>query len=286
MKNLLATIVPALLLSPMGCLLPQTESLPGGDEDEPAAGADAAVAPPVDDTDAAVPVVDDGRVVEGLQALWKFEDGTGAIATDTGGVGEPLNLTIADPASVQWLADGALRIAAPTILTAASPPSKILSACTVSSEITIEAWIAPANVEQAGPARIVTYSIDTLLRNFTLAQDAVEYDARLRTTATDDNGLPATATGGNAAVVTPQHVVYTRGLLGARIYVDNVQRATEGVAGDMTEWDAAHTFALANEITQDRPWIGDLHMVAIYCSELTGPEVQQNFEAGLTVAAE
>jgi hypothetical protein len=51
------------------------------------------------------------------------------------------------------------------------------------NEITIEAWVMPADDIQDGPARIVSLSADTGNRNFTLGQTTDYYDARLRTTA-------------------------------------------------------------------------------------------------------
>src|SRR4051812_3429635 len=69
-----------------------------------------------DDPDAgpAVPA-DDGRVKDGLAALYKFQGIAGAPVPDVSGAGEPLDLTIADLGAVTIAPDG-LTIDAPTIL--------------------------------------------------------------------------------------------------------------------------------------------------------------------------
>jgi hypothetical protein len=45
-------------------------------------------------------------------------------------------------------------------------------------------------VPQGGPVRIVSYSADTAARNFTIAQDGSALVVRLRSSETDDNGMP------------------------------------------------------------------------------------------------
>ena len=61
-------------------------------------------------------------------------------------------------------------------------------------DITIEAWVKTASDQQSGPARIVTLSSDTSHRNVTLGQQGKTFEARLRTTATSPNGVPAITT--------------------------------------------------------------------------------------------
>jgi hypothetical protein len=79
------------------------------------------------------------------------------------------------------------------------------------------------------------------------------------------------------------HVVYTRDATGvARIYVDGVERASGMVGGDFSNWDGGFRLALANELTGDRPWLGEFYLVAIFNRALSQAEVSQNFEAGAT----
>ena len=56
------------------------------------------------------------------------------------------------------------------------------------SGLSLETWVSSNNVVQSGPARIITYSLNPYLRNFTLAQSEEKLIMRLRTTETDLNG--------------------------------------------------------------------------------------------------
>ncbi|NOY57098.1 MAG: LamG domain-containing protein, partial [Actinobacteria bacterium] len=161
------------------------------------------------------------RVADGLVALYEFGEGSGSSVGDTSGFGTALDLDIQDPGGVTWGPDG-LTVDAATIISSPGAATKIINAVQASNEITVEAWVDPANLTQNGPARIVTISLDLYNRNMTLGQgvwsttgDRIE--ARLRTTSTDASGQPAirtdTATLPNRLV----HVVYTRDASGRRL---------------------------------------------------------------------
>ena len=144
-------------------------------------------------------------------------------------------------------------------------------------EYSIEAWVVPANVSQEGPARIISYSAGTAERNFTLGQEKGAFDVRFRTSGTSTNGLPSLRAD-NEARTQLTHVVYTRDAQGvANLYVDGNLVLTKMVAGDLSAWDD-YGFALGNEMTGDRPWLGELHLVAIFDRALSADEIALNFE--------
>jgi hypothetical protein len=263
------------------------------------------------------PPEQDQRVTEGLQALYTFEKNENDNLTilDVSGHDHPLNLSIKKEsrAAVSWEEDGALVVTGSTIITSSAPVTRLVEAASQSNELTIEAWISPAADpanptvprKQDGPARIVTLSADTLSRNFTLGQGPWQedeagtvsnqgksnfYDIRLRTTHTDDNGVPSLRTG-NVVTTTRQHVVYTRHADGrVHIYIDgqeqdfteydgHAERTAAPLTGTFKDWDDQYHLALANELTEDRPWLGTYHLVAIYSRALSEAEVAQNYEA-------
>ncbi len=129
-------------------------------------------------------------------ALYEFREGVGRVVKDTSGVGRPLNLEIEDVSAIKWLDGGGLRITKPTLIASSGPATRLTEAVKRSKGFRIEAWIKPANRTQAGPARIVTLSKDTGVRNFTLGQNAGAYEVRFRTSTTSSNGEPALATPG------------------------------------------------------------------------------------------
>jgi hypothetical protein len=221
------------------------------------------------------------RVTDGLQVLYTFEEGSGTVVGDVSGVGTPLNLSVSVP-SATWISGGGLAISSPTTVASAARATKVIEASRATNEIAIEAWVKPANTAQDGPARIVTLSADPHNRNFTLGQDEDTYDVRLRTTTTDENGRPSLAAPDGSLSTGLTHVVYTRDASGtAKIYVDGVERASATVGGDFSNWDETYHLALANELTGDRPWVGEFHLVAIFDRALSQAEVIQNFGAGI-----
>jgi VanZ family protein len=87
-----------------------------------------------------------------------------------------------------------------------------------SGQMTILAWIVPANVDQTGPARIVTDSRDIFHRNFMLGQMARSLTFRLRTPNTGPNGT-------NPALFTPPLLVAGKQSFVAITYDGWVSRA-------------------------------------------------------------
>jgi hypothetical protein len=225
-------------------------------------------------------------VTDGLQVLYTFEEGSGTTVHDVSGVGTSLDLLVSDGSAVSW-SPGSLTIGSATLLASTEAATKVVDAAQTSDEITLEAWVRPANITQDGPARIVTLSQDPYNRNFTLGQGlwgtqpSALYDVRLRTTATSDNGQPSLSSPDGSLTTDLTHVVYTRDASGvARIYIDDVEQANGTVGGDFSNWDAGYRLALGNELTGGRPWLGEFHLVAIYNRALSPAEVTQNFEAG------
>jgi hypothetical protein len=120
-----------------------------------------------------------------------------------------------------------------------------------------------------------------LARNFTLGQAADRFDVRFRTTETNDSGQPSLPSTPGAAGVSPSHVVYTRDAQGrATVYVNGAESAQQHVGGDLFNWDYSFQLLLANELSGDRPWLGRLHLVAVYDRALSPDEVHRNHAAG------
>lgn len=133
----------------------------------------------------------------GALVYYGFEEGGGGVVRDRSREGDPLDLMIEESDAVEWV-DGGLRVHAQARIASERPAEKVVDAIKETGAVTVEAWIAPENVVQSGPARIVTLSEDHGQRNLTLGQDAGMYEVRLRTTETSPNGEPATRTANGA----------------------------------------------------------------------------------------
>jgi hypothetical protein len=225
------------------------------------------------------------RVTSGLQVLYDFDSAGGDVVADRSGAGQPINLKITEAGGVRRT-KGALEIRNNTLLRSEKPAKRLTEAIKRSGEITLEAWIKPANTKQSGPARIVSLSRDSTNRNLTLGQDGDKYDVRFRTTKTSNNGLPSLASNSRSLSTRLTHVVYTRERSGkTRIYLNGKQVAEKMVAGEPSNWDGSYRLALGNEHNGSRPWQGTYYLVAIYNRDLSPGEVALNFKAGAGAAS-
>ena len=221
------------------------------------------------------------RSGDGLVALYDFRLAKGSIVKDRSGVGKPLDLKIENPKNVRRT-KGTLEVRGKTLIRSDKPAAKVFNAVRRSGEITIEAWVRPANAKQDGPARMVTLSGGSSERNFTLGQEGDKVDVRLRTTKTSGNGIPSLNSPGRSLAPRLTHIVYTRNRGGrARLFLNGKQQAEKRVPGAMANWNGKYRLALANELSSDRPWLGTFHLVAIYSRDLSVGEVAQHFKAGV-----
>jgi hypothetical protein len=229
---------------------------------------------------ACVAVRAEERATSGLVVLYDFEEGAGTTIRDRSSAAPPLDLRIETPRAVRWK-PGAIAIDGSAAIASSAPAKKIVEAVVKSGEISIEAWLKPANNSQKGPARIISLSADPAQRNFTLGQEGARYDVRFRTEKTDANGVPSLGTGEGVVAAELAHVVYARDAAGkATIFVDGKEAASAEVAGSLANWVGDFRLLLANERTGDRPWHGELHLAAVYDRALSADEVAQNFKAG------
>lgn len=226
------------------------------------------------------------RTKDKLQVLYDFSETSGSTIFDRSGSASPLNLTIHKPQAVERK-DGALIFRSHTLISSGGPSFELTDSIRKANALTLEAWIKPASESQNGPARILTLSLDSNLRNFTLGQQGDRYDVRLRTSNTSSNGIPSLTSSSGLSRRMLTHIVYSRDSSGtARLYLDGRQQAEKKLGGNLESWKREFRLGLGNELTQDRPWLGELHLVAIYSKALSPQEVAQNFAAGAGAAVQ
>jgi len=224
------------------------------------------------------------RIEDNLIALYQFKTGSGTTAFDTSGVSPDMHLTLSG--NINWVGGWGIDISSGKAQASTATSKKLHDLITATGEYSIEAWVAPANVSQEGPARIISYSAGTTERNFTLGQTQYNYDYLNRSTTTDANGDPAlsTADADEDLQATLQHVVVTYDPVnGRQIYVNGVHTGDIDpvVGGSLIDWDDSFAFVLGNEVSGDRQWQGVLRLVAIHNRALTPEQVMQNFSVGV-----
>ncbi|MDO6692895.1 LamG domain-containing protein [Aliiglaciecola sp. 3_MG-2023] len=225
-----------------------------------------------------------GRFESDLIAKWEFKTGSGTTAFDTSGVEPAIDLTLSG--DVSWIGGWGLQMVDGKAQGSTASSKKLHTLLTATGEMSIEAWVVPANVTQEGPARIISYSGGAQTRNFTLGQTLYNYDYLLRTSNTDANGESAlsTADGDELLQSSLQHVVLTYDPInGRQIYVNGVHSGvTDNVEiGNFNEWNDTYAFVLGNEVSGDIPWAGSIRMVAVHNRTLSAEQIAQNFAAGI-----
>src|SRR5690606_33645469 len=166
-------------------------------------------------------------VNDGLVVLYEFDAlNEGAIIEDESGISPALDLKAGDGLIMQEV--GHLDIIEGTLLATEGSAEKVTSSCVESDELTLEAWVKPANQSQGGPARVVTLSVDSQNRNFTLGQEEDMWIARVRSTGSDKNGKPMVVSSPGDAAPLLTHVVVTVEAERRRMYVDGRLRMTSG----------------------------------------------------------
>ncbi|MGD2073719.1 MAG: LamG domain-containing protein [Gammaproteobacteria bacterium] len=219
-----------------------------------------------------------------LIAQYEFKTGSGNVALDTSGVLPELNLTLSG--DVDWVGGWGIDLVNGRAQGSTTNSRKLHDLITATGEYSVEAWVAPANVTQEGPARIVSYSAGTDARNFTLGQTQYNYDFLHRSSTTDGNGQAAlsTADADEDLQATLQHVVLTFDPInGRRIYVNGEFTGdTDPVPpGNLNDWNDSFALVLGNEASGDRPWAGTIRLLAIHNRALTQTQIQQNFDVGV-----
>ncbi len=192
------------------------------------------------------------------------------VVRDTSGAGNPLDLYIQDPANTSWISGGGLTVASSTKIVSPGPASKLYNAITTTGEYTIEAVVAVANLTQDGPARIASLSSSASAVNMTLGQDDDQYVGRTRTSATSTNGTPEIKS--DAVLVKDKSVHLMLAFAGdeVRLFRDGVLEKTSARTGDLSTWVSTMRFMLANEDSNDRPWLGKLYRVAVWDRAFNG----------------
>lgn len=222
----------------------------------------------------------DGGVVRAdanVIAMFTFTEGAGNVAMDSSGVGAPIALQLS---GTEWVEGGGLRNVSGKAQASLADSLKLFDMITPNAAYTVEAWLIADNTAQDGPARAVSYSIDTAQRNFTLGQNSIYYQLRNRSLGTGTNGTPALEPLVSQVATELQHVVATFDeATGRKVYM-NGQLAAEENAADTLDWTDDQIFVLGNEVTDNRLWQGVFKMVAIHNQALSGAEVRQNFDAG------
>ncbi|KKO48695.1 ATPase [Arsukibacterium sp. MJ3] len=223
-----------------------------------------------------------GRYESHQIAFYQFKEGQGNQAFDTSGVEPAANLTI--QGDFNWLTGWGLQINSGRAQASTQSSAKLAQLVGATGELTVEAWVIPANVVQQGPAAIVSYAGSAISRNFTLGQSQYNYDFLLRSNSSNFAGVPALSTADADEVLQAslQHVVLTQDPVnGQRLFVNGEDTGVRAPAAAISNWDSSFALMLGNEADGSRQWQGSVRLLAIHNRALTTEQISQNFSIGV-----
>ena len=131
------------------------------------------------------------------------------------------------------------------------------------------------DLQQGGPARIVSISQDGGSRNFTIGQERSRIVVRLRTTTSGPNGSsPELHTDEGVITGERQSLLYVRRGEESTVHMDEGYTKTIKVTGDLSNWNYSYPLLLANENRDDRQWDGEIHQVVFYNRAITPEDIE------------
>jgi hypothetical protein len=137
-----------------------------------------------------------------------------------------------------------------------------------SMHITLE--IRTSSYDQSGPARILSVSKDPYHQNMVIAQDGTSLVLRLRTPQTNMSGIPSYQIEGVFGHLDWQRVTVFIKPEELQVRINGVQRLAAVLpARALSVWNTDYSLALGNEMTFDRPWLGEIRRAEIAVGEAT-----------------
>ncbi|MDX9722129.1 MAG: LamG-like jellyroll fold domain-containing protein [Myxococcota bacterium] len=223
---------------------------------------------------------DDGRVRDGLLALYRFDEGQGPVANNQVAELSTLELRrFGEPERpLPWRADAwGLHFSETNDRVQMLEHEALISRLQQSGALTIELWLSvDGGTGLRDRCRLFGYEQTTTVRNF-----AVQLLP---------DGRPQGRLNGaewNADALLPRdqatHLVLTAANGEARWYLDATPTGNRQYGGDFGSWASeGYQVCVGNicQADQDRHFEGDILLVAVYERALSPEDVTQNFEAG------
>lgn len=202
------------------------------------------------------------------------DSAVGLVVKDTGGYGEPLDMTVIDPEHIAWDANTGMAIIGPNRVVSDTPASKITQALSASGELTVEILFVPANLEQIGT--IASIGSDAYNLNLSIGQDDEQYNYAQRTSSTGSSGSSAIESG-NKLELSQQHLVITYNGTVVSIYRNGELESTTEQTGDLSTWSDTLQLVFGNNAQNGSPWLGFLERFSMYDKALNSLQVEDVF---------
>ncbi len=146
----------------------------------------------------------------------------------------------------------------------------ILDSAIRHNTLRIEIDFQTPDESQSGPARILTISNDTSHRNLTIGQAGSDLVIRIRTNETDLNGLPQRVIPDLVHAGRPVQLVVSIDQESLEVTANAKPVLTADLPSNpIACWNPTFHTALGNEMTGDRPWLGEITSLNLSAGETT-----------------
>ena len=156
-----------------------------------------------------------------------------------------------------------LQFRSPGIAGTLAPPAWLQKVIT-RSDFKLSLEVRATDREQYGPARIFTVSASPDLRNITVGQHGGSLSVRVRTQRTSLNGTPDYLIKDVFSEPGWRRIeIFVTGKT-LEIHVDGDLQVIERLTDQPLDvWDSGYRLALGNELTGDRPWLGEIRKAVV-----------------------
>jgi hypothetical protein len=233
-------------------------------------------------------VAENKRIKKNLVAYYNFNYVPGNCIHDLSGFGEPLNLNILQPGSIDWNEKKKLEILSNAEIVSSMPARKVANAIRKTGEITVECWIRPDEPTLSGISRIISLGIDNAEIGFVLDQHyqvqnedkALSYSVRMQTASTTESCYPEIIQNSFCNYINMHHIAYVRDSIGNEaLFINGRKTAQSFRPNNFNTWSDDFFLRFGNEKDQSCGWQGTLYAVAIYNRALTLNEININYTA-------
>lgn len=141
----------------------------------------------------------------------------------------------------------------------------VFDAVTESGELKLEMVLRTGSLEQLGPARVVSLSANTWLRNFSVGQSEADFVFRMSTMFEGDHEHVVEFVAEDVfRMDRDQHFDLTYDDEALRFWVDGELRAEQAAEGDFSVWLKRYLLVMGDEVVGGRRWDGEIRRLAIY----------------------
>lgn len=219
------------------------------------------------------------RANTGLIIYYPFIEGSGNDVYDRSNNGLPMDLTVTG--SVDWNTTEHGVVMSGGVVGTTGSAHKVIDALKATGQSTFEIWIASDNLNQTGPARMISIAPDPSSQNYMFGQLYDNLQIRLLHTGKDYKAKPRLATTDNLFTTDLTHLVHTYDGTTEKLYVNGVLHpSTVSATGNYSNWNNNYMFSIGNVASSERPLYGTIYLVAVYNRVLSQDEIDQNLSVG------